>query len=1145
MNSTLKAEAVSFHPVSSIQSTLNAEAVPFDPIPKVQSSMKNAATVFVPLPKMKSTLHAEAASFTPTSQSTATVVTNIAKPTFNPEAAAFIPGPYTSIKIDVATSLNDWVFSSDPEAPAFLPAVQAVENPQREQEFDLCGSANPCDSCAIPLPTSNICAEQSFCILNPEADIFAQNRGDTELECSISSFKPEAAAIVPNASNLQSEGFSAGLDLDLDIEAASLTQGASTWAIPSSPPSPAPSTIHPGPEAESAAGNAYIPSPEHEFFGNDGYFPILTPYEFYYYYDAHHLNWLGHPIEEKSFTRPATSLAIIMSKPKLLNRPLEENDNYQLQVLLKSAFRYIDPVVFTGSREILKLGGTKLENAAIGQAQKFYSPCGWWQDDHYGQDEDIPEPDPEDENAYGPEDVVFNGCSNDTDVVMPGQYFLRAHMKFAQEIGEMSVVQKGRREYMREHRGTMIPGSALRNVSNISDLDPFEQPLRDWAYEVEDIDGLGSQNVARELEQIRDGLKIAKPERSFPARVIKSEEESDPQHQAQSVQKVDLKDHELDGHPNGGSGGCAVSNESGVCVLDLVSEETESPSSLEGCLQAEPLTPSKFVDLDAAVVLASTTPIDAGMSAFEPGDEFTELIEDKWFSQDIGTQTRAVFDVGGHATIVSVVEASSNNELTVPNPAEDNDEPASSYEDAVCSSPSPSTASPAEEAWHKGEVTKYATAQRPVSGLWLSTKLNGSSVQGQNEVLVTEPSKTVQKLLPAPSSDCSSTNVICSTSLSDFPLPCGHNLSSTSLPLAPSSLIDPQRLLRRPATLVHTPSTATAMAPSPLILSAQTQSQFDGFSGFHGAALLQLDVSTATAAGSTERQYEYTPTSLQSRHDPTMRLGVVTSGTPEITESPHSDEGESAELSTPTPLASTHNLGIGVRAGHGSQVAALTPHSTPTPAMRALSKIKKRGEQVTKTSTSQDDQRATSPMPVMPSPPVRAPAQLVDSNSAELSFADALNITPPWVAARRADHSRPGQRAPEIPTAAPSTPVRASAQLANNDSPEVSFAEALNITPPQVAARRDARANAANGRASRRDIESSPARGRAARRRYANCLKLRPTTGSVGVTPTTASGIIRRMRDSKPQQEQNDGLITKMWKGFKGVFGKEINVLRY
>ena len=136
----------------------------------------------------------------------------------------------------------------------------------------------------------------------------------------------------------------------------------------------------------------------------------------------HHFSYLGQPCLNKSGTRPATSLAIIASSPKLKQGYCAQMDDHRRFAMLFNASHRLDPVVFYGSRDILyTLSGTALENALIGQVAMAYSDNGWWESDRYGLDEDMPWTDPLDVDMYDFDATYFNATGRVGYLTRPGK----------------------------------------------------------------------------------------------------------------------------------------------------------------------------------------------------------------------------------------------------------------------------------------------------------------------------------------------------------------------------------------------------------------------------------------------------------------------------------------------------------------------------------------------------------------------------------------------------------------------------------------------------------------------------------------------------------------------------------------------------
>ncbi|KAL2006241.1 hypothetical protein VTN00DRAFT_9895 [Thermoascus crustaceus] len=99
--------------------------------------------------------------------------------------------------------------------------------------------------------------------------------------------------------------------------------------------------------------------------------------------DIHHFNWMGYEVYDYNPTPAAVSLFFILSRPKLL----APRDDMRLEVILRRAAAYIDPVVYMGDKRDLQRTGQDLVNAVTGQVFKFYTRHGWWKCDRREQEE--------------------------------------------------------------------------------------------------------------------------------------------------------------------------------------------------------------------------------------------------------------------------------------------------------------------------------------------------------------------------------------------------------------------------------------------------------------------------------------------------------------------------------------------------------------------------------------------------------------------------------------------------------------------------------------------------------------------------------------------------------------------------------------
>ena len=121
----------------------------------------------------------------------------------------------------------------------------------------------------------------------------------------------------------------------------------------------------------------------------------------------HHRNFFGDMVPCKSNTPPATSLAIIMSKPKLFLSTKAYEKNLHLYTLLQNACVWLDPVIYWGSLPILRHArGSTLQMSVTGVCAKLYSPAGSWQTDTFYEDEDKAYPD---HGNHDEDNAVLNG----------------------------------------------------------------------------------------------------------------------------------------------------------------------------------------------------------------------------------------------------------------------------------------------------------------------------------------------------------------------------------------------------------------------------------------------------------------------------------------------------------------------------------------------------------------------------------------------------------------------------------------------------------------------------------------------------------------------------------------------------------------
>ncbi|EEH49414.1 uncharacterized protein PADG_05493 [Paracoccidioides brasiliensis Pb18] len=112
---------------------------------------------------------------------------------------------------------------------------------------------------------------------------------------------------------------------------------------------------------------------------NEVYWQICQTYD---YPDIHHFNWLGERVMERSYTSPEVSLFIILSAPKAY---FAKHTGRQA-VTLRQAMKFVDPVLFSGNWDDLKLTGENLMKAITGRTFRFYTDMGTWLNDELDAD---------------------------------------------------------------------------------------------------------------------------------------------------------------------------------------------------------------------------------------------------------------------------------------------------------------------------------------------------------------------------------------------------------------------------------------------------------------------------------------------------------------------------------------------------------------------------------------------------------------------------------------------------------------------------------------------------------------------------------------------------------------------------------------
>ena len=214
----------------------------------------------------------------------------------------------------------------------------------------------------------------------------------------------DASDVIESASTIDELGQQATITTTLNAEAADFVPsifGSAGNAIDELPTTPSESALQPdaesdvGLETEETALALVSNQDESVWESSDDQ-------------DAfHHRNFFGDMVYRRSQTPPSTSLAIIMSKPKLMFSTRAFDVKLHLSILLKNACVWLDPVVYWGSLPILRNArGSTLQMSVTGVCGKFYSHQGSWQTDSLNEDEDKPYPDDCD---YHPENAILNG----------------------------------------------------------------------------------------------------------------------------------------------------------------------------------------------------------------------------------------------------------------------------------------------------------------------------------------------------------------------------------------------------------------------------------------------------------------------------------------------------------------------------------------------------------------------------------------------------------------------------------------------------------------------------------------------------------------------------------------------------------------
>lgn len=362
-------------------------------------------------------------------------------------------------------------------------------------------------------------------------------------------------------------------------------------------------------------------SPEEEVQHYRRIFDLLVPY-------VHHYNWLNQGIYAPSTTKPATSLAIILSTPKHSEKFDEDALCHRKQLLIKRGFRWIDPVVYTGDHESLKLRGSALENAAIGCTFKFYSQHGNWDPSEVREDDDLPEIDLLDADEYNDADIVFNGATIDCSFPTLSRFRRRAAHNLRGEMNEVQQEIKTRRE---AHQAKKFGKSSLSQIWRPADLE-YDSGF-DWADEAEELADL----PAVDYTQVVQDLCKSGPE-------VVAHEEPKEQHEKLPVL---LEEPELDSAPP----------PTPVPSVGDADEEKQSPEEMtedrpdEVSQSAGPAPECDSVDATGASEVESSTPTALALEE----DDTTVLSKD--FLSNPGVITQVELDTSPKAVPPKVVKS--------------------------------------------------------------------------------------------------------------------------------------------------------------------------------------------------------------------------------------------------------------------------------------------------------------------------------------------------------------------------------------------------------------------------------------------------------------------------------------------------------
>lgn len=364
-------------------------------------------------------------------------------------------------------------------------------------------------------------------------------------------------------------------------------------------------------------------SPEQEVEGYRRVLGLLDPF-------VHHYNWLNQGIYAPSTTKPATSLAIIMSTPKHNAKFDEDALCHRKQLLIKRAFRWVDPVVYTGDHEDLKLRGSALENAAIGCTFKFYSQHGNWDPSEVREDDDLPEIDSLDADEYNDADIIFNGATIDCNFPTLAKFRRRAAHNLKQEMKEAQQEVHLRRE---AHLANKFGKSSLSQVWRPADLE-YDSGF-DWADEAEELADLPAVDYSQVVQDLcKSGVEVV------------AHEEQEEQHEELPVLPEEPEEPELDSAPP----------PSPVPSVGDADEETKLPEEVTEALEDEASESADTAPECSSVDAAGASEVEPSMPTALALEEDNTTVPSRDFLSDPGVITQVELDTSPISTLPKVVK---------------------------------------------------------------------------------------------------------------------------------------------------------------------------------------------------------------------------------------------------------------------------------------------------------------------------------------------------------------------------------------------------------------------------------------------------------------------------------------------------------